>query len=87
LNDHRIHKKEKIEIPKNNDLEALKRESMSKGMAIGMVLFMPFGLILSVVIGSFAFIGLGIPLGVSVGVAIGEDLFQRRLTERGNESN
>ena len=74
-------------MQKNYEQEALKRETMGQGMAIGMVLFIPFGIILSILIGNFAFIGMGIPLGVSVGVAIGEDLYKRKIKELGNESN
>jgi hypothetical protein len=87
LNDRRIPKKEKIEMQKNNELEALKRETMGQGMAIGMALFIPVGIIFSIFIDSFAFIGMGLPLGVAVGVAIGEDLYKRKMKERGNESN
>jgi len=64
---------------KNRDHEALKRQAMSKGMAIGMGIFIPFGIIFSILIGNFAFVGLGIPLAVSVGVAIGESLLQRKM--------
>jgi hypothetical protein len=71
----------------DNDLESLKRETMGKGMAIGMVLFMPFGLIISILTDNSAFIGVGLPLGVAVGVAIGKSLYERRLKERGNESD
>ena len=71
----------------NNDRKALKRQSMGKGMAIGMVLFMPFGIIFSILIGNPAFIGMGLPLGAAVGVAIGEGLYQRKLDEHDNESD
>ena len=74
-------------MQKNYDQEALKREPMGQGMAIGTVLFMPFGLIISILTDNSAFIGVGLPLGVAVGVAIGEDLYQRKLKERGNESD
>jgi hypothetical protein len=79
--------KEKIEMQKNYDQEALKRQTMGQGMAIGMALFIPVGIIFSILIGNFAFVGMGLPLGVAVGVAIGEDLLQRKLKERGNESD
>jgi hypothetical protein len=79
LSDCRITKKENIEMQKNNEQEALKRQTMGQGMAIGMVLFIPFGIIFSILIGNFAWIGWGLPLGVSVGVAIGESLYQRKM--------
>ena len=72
---------------KNYDQEALKRKAMGQGMAIGMVLFLPVGLILSILIDNFAFIGVGLPIGVAVGVAIGKSLYQRKMQERGNESD
>ncbi len=74
-------------MQKNNDQENLKRQTMGQGMAIGMVLFIPVGVIFAILIGNFAFVGLGLPLGVAVGVAIGEDIYQRKLKERGNESD
>jgi len=63
----------------NSDREALKRQSMGKGMAIGMMIFIPFGIIFSILSGNFAFAGVGIPLAVSVGVAIGESILQRKM--------
>jgi hypothetical protein len=87
LNDRRNPKKEKIEMQKNYEQEALKRETMGQGMAIGMVLFIPVGVIFAILIGNFAFIGMGLPLGVAVGVAIGEDLYKRKIKEYDNESD
>ena len=74
-------------MQKNNDLKALKRQTMGQGMAIGMVLFLPAGFILSIAIDNFAFVGIGLPIAVAVGVAIGESLYKRKLAERGNESD
>ncbi len=74
-------------MQKNYEQEALKRETMGQGMAIGMVLFIPVGVIFSILIGNFAFIGMGLPLGVAVGVAIGEDLYKRKIKEYDNESD
>lgn len=52
-----------------------------------MVLFIPVGVIFAILIGNFAFIGMGLPLGVAVGVAIGESLYQRKIKEYENESD
>jgi hypothetical protein len=52
---------------------------MGKGMAIGMGIFIPFGIIFLILSGNFAFAGVGIPLAVSVGVAIGESILQRKM--------
>lgn len=71
----------------NNDLEALKRQTTGQGMAIGMVLFLPFGLIITILTDNSAFIGVGLPIGVAVGAAIGQSLYQRKMRERSNESN
>ncbi len=72
---------------KNNDQDALKRQTMGQGIAIGMVLFMSFGFILSILTDNSAFIGMGVPLGVSVGVGIGESLYARKIMEYDNESD
>lgn len=74
-------------MQKNNNQKALKRETMGQGMAIGMVLFIPVGVIFAILIGNFAFIGMGLPLGAAVGVAIGESLYQRKIKEYENESD
>lgn len=71
----------------NNDLEALKRKTTGQGMAIGMVLFLPVGFILSIAIDNFAFVGIGLPIAVAVGAAIGKSLYQRKMRERGNEGD
>jgi hypothetical protein len=64
---------------KNSEQDALKRQAMGKGMAIGMGIFIPFGIIFLILSGNFAFAGVGIPLAVSVGVAIGESILQRKM--------
>lgn len=74
-------------MDKKFDYEALKREATGLGMAIGMLLFLPVGFILSIATDNFAFIGLGLPIGVAVGAGIGNSLLQRRLREFGNESD
>ena len=74
-------------MQKNNDQKALKRQAIGKGIAIGMVLFLPFGFILTILIGNPAFIGMGLPLAVAVGTGIGESLYQRRVREHDSESD
>jgi hypothetical protein len=69
------------------DRETLKREAMGRGMAIGMVLFTPFGLVISMLTDNLAFIGVGVPVGVAVGVAIGKSRYQRKMQERGHEGD
>jgi hypothetical protein len=77
----------KTMVPQHKDKKALKRQTMGQGMAIGMVLFLPAGFILSIAIDNFAFVGIGLPIAVAVGVAIGESLYKRKLEESGNENN
>ncbi len=72
---------------KNNDQDALKRQTMGTGIAIGMSLFITFGIIYSILTGCGGFIGMGIPFGVAVGVAIGESLYARKIMEYDNESD
>jgi hypothetical protein len=55
---------------------------LGRGMAIGMVLFTPVGLVLSIATDTPGLIGVGPALGVGVGVAIGEGLYRRHLQEQ-----
>ncbi len=63
----------------NNDEKRTKDQYMGIGMAIGMLMFTPVGLVLAIVTGSFGLLGIGPGLGVGVGIAIGEKLHQRSL--------
>lgn len=67
-------------MQKNYDQEALKRQTMSKGMAIGMVLFMPFGVILWLLLDNSVMLGMGIVLGISIGAAIGEAMYKKEVS-------
>ena len=53
------------------------------GMAIGMVLFMPVGLVLFIVLDNPGMLGVGPAMGLAVGLAIGEGLYQRKQRESG----
>ena len=70
-----------------DDYKALKRQATGQGMAIGIGLFLPFGVLISILTDNFAFIGVGLPIGVAVGIAIGKSLLRRKVAEWGNESN
>ena len=70
-----------------DDYKALKRQSTAQGMAIGLILFLPVGFLLSIAVDNYAFIGIGLPIGVAIGAAIGQNLFQRKLKELDNEGN
>ena len=60
---------------KNSQRES---KTMGVGIAIGIALMTPFGIILSITTGNIAFLGLGLPLGIAVGTAIGVALKERR---------
>jgi hypothetical protein len=54
-----------------------KRKTIGVGIAIGIGMMIPFGIILGVTTGNMAFIGFSLPLGISVGTAIGIALNER----------
>ena len=57
--------------------EELKQHYQRKGMGIGMVLFMPFGVILWLLLDNPGLLGLGPALGISIGLAIGEAMYKK----------
>jgi len=67
-------------MQKNNDQEALKRQTMGKGMAIGMVMFIPFGVILWLLLDNPGMLGVGPALGISIGIAIGEAMYKKEVS-------
>ena len=60
-----------------NDPTKLKEHYMGQGMAIGMAMFAPLGIVLSIVTDNPGLLGIGPALGVSIGIAIGEYLYKR----------
>lgn len=50
---------------------------LSLGMAIGMILFMPLGVVLLIVTDTPGLLGVGPAAGIGVGLAIGEELYRR----------
>jgi hypothetical protein len=69
---------------RNGNTTADKEHYMGIGMAIGLALFAPLGIVLSIVTDTPGLIGIGPGMGVAVGVAIGEGLYQRNERSRGN---
>jgi len=53
------------------------------GMAIGMLLFMPVGVVLFILLDNPGMLGVGPTMGLAVGLAIGEGLYQRQQRENG----
>jgi hypothetical protein len=47
------------------------------GMAIGMVVMAPLGIVLFILLDNPGMLGVGPGMGVAIGVAIGESLYQR----------
>jgi len=63
---------------------------MGLGMAIGMIIFAPLGIILAIATDTPGLLGIGPAMGVGVGVALGEGLYQRSLRnhkEKNHESD
>jgi hypothetical protein len=79
LNDRRIPKKEKIEMQKNYEQEALKEQYKDIGLVIGVVAGAALSLFFAKE--SPGMIGVGAVLGVSFGMKIGEGLFQRKMRQ------
>ena len=59
--------------------QELKRHYQGKGMAIGMALFMPFGVILWLLLDTPGMLGVGPALGVSIGIALGEAMYKKEV--------
>ena len=55
---------------------------MNRWLAFGMAVFgIPFGVIFSVSLQNYAFIGIGLPIGMGVGIAIGSSMDKKAKTE------
>jgi len=54
-----------------------KSKTLGVGIAIGIGMMVPFGIILGVSTGNMAFMGFGLPIGIAVGTAIGAALNER----------
>ncbi|MGD2162277.1 MAG: hypothetical protein PVH60_01745 [Anaerolineales bacterium] len=65
----------------NSSYEELKERELTHGMMLGMLLFFPFGVALSLAIGNPGMIGVGVAIGLPVGLAIGEHRFKKRIGE------
>ncbi|GGG09466.1 hypothetical protein [Pontibacter amylolyticus] len=51
-------------------------------MALGMSAFgLPFGVVFSLALKNFAFIGLGLPIGIGIGIAVGTKLDEKAKAE------
>lgn len=51
-------------------------------LAVGMTAFgIPFGVIFSVALDSFAFLAIGLPIGLAIGIAIGDNLDKKAAEE------
>jgi hypothetical protein len=54
-----------------------KNKIIGVGIAIGIGIMVPFGIILGVSTGNMAFIGFSLPIGIAVGTAIGAAFNER----------
>jgi hypothetical protein len=60
-----------------NDRTKEKERCMGLGMAIGMAMFAPLGIVLFIVTDIPGLLGVGPAIGISIGVAFGEHLYKR----------
>ncbi|HEY45931.1 MAG: hypothetical protein AMJ88_03680 [Anaerolineae bacterium SM23_ 63] len=60
-----------------NDRMKEKERCMGLGMALGLAMFAPIGIVLSIVTDNPGLLGVGPAIGTSIGVAIGEHLYKR----------
>lgn len=55
---------------------------LKRWMALGMSAFgLPFGVVFSITLGNFAFMGLGLPIGMGIGIGIGTELDKQAEVE------
>ncbi|MGD8760135.1 MAG: hypothetical protein PVJ07_07760 [Anaerolineales bacterium] len=64
---------------KANDQAGLRQECQRGGLACGMGIFLPLGVVLSFSTGHHALMGAGVALALSLGMAFGEHLYQREI--------
>ena len=62
-----------------NQKEELSQHYHRRGMGIGMALFMPFGVILWLLLGNPGMLGVGPALGISIGIAIAEAMYKKEV--------
>jgi len=67
----------------NQDRSKEKDHYLGIGMAIGMAIFMPVGIVLMVAADNPAFIGVGAGMGLPIGLAIGQGLYRRDQQQKG----
>jgi hypothetical protein len=61
----------------SNEPTKRKEHYMGQGMALGMAMFAPLGIVLSIVTDNYGLLGIGPAIGISIGVAIGEHLYKQ----------
>ena len=59
-----------------------KSHYLGMGMAIGMIIFAPLGIILAIATDTPGLLGIGPAMGVGVGIALGEGLYRRSLPDQ-----
>jgi threonine/homoserine efflux transporter RhtA len=60
-----------------NDRTKHDENCMAMGMAIGLIMFVPIGIVLSIVTHNAGLLGIGPAVGISLGIAFGEYLKKR----------
>ena len=60
-----------------NDRMKERERCMGLGMVLGLAMFAPIGIVLSILTDNPGLIGIGPAIGISIGVALGEHLYKR----------
>jgi hypothetical protein len=65
---------------RGNGEAGLRQECQRRGLAYGMTIFIPLGVVLGLATGHHALTGAGVALALSLGVVFGDHLYRREIT-------
>ncbi len=70
---------------RGNNEARLRQECRRRGLAIGMVIFVPLGVVIPLATRNYGLMGSGVALALPLGVAFGERLYQREISRERTE--
>lgn len=59
------------------DQDELRQKERERGMVLGMLMFFPIGIALSITLGNPGMIGVGVAMGLPIGLAIGDHRYKQ----------